>query len=98
MRLGPGDPKEELSPAERAALERDDPAEILAVFGYSLGRCPDGRRCEHDAAWAHPCDRDENGQYECERAACADPYEDADAETRRLWEDGVSTLMARSKS
>jgi hypothetical protein len=31
--------------------------------------CPDGQACEHEKEWAHPCDRDEAGNYECERIA-----------------------------
>jgi hypothetical protein len=58
---------EDLNPEERAALESNDPEWISACFGYDLAACPDGRRCEHDAAWAHPCSRDEHGEYECER-------------------------------
>jgi hypothetical protein len=65
---------EELSEDERAALDRDEPVEIKALFGYELERCPSGLPCEHDAAWAHPCDRDENGQYECERVRSVEPF------------------------
>jgi hypothetical protein len=53
---------------EKAAIIRNDAAEIERTFGYALAVCPDkSQRCVHDAAWAHPCDRDEHGEYECER-------------------------------
>jgi hypothetical protein len=29
--------------------------------------CPDGKPCEHEQHWAHPCDRDEDGTFMCER-------------------------------
>lgn len=29
--------------------------------------CPDGQACVAERDWAHPCDRDESGAYECRR-------------------------------
>ena len=59
---------------EVRALVNDDEAEITAVFGYPLARCPDGKcACLQDAAWGHPCDRDEHGEYECMRIGGSPP-------------------------
>lgn len=50
------------------ALLRGDEDEITRVFGYKLARCPNGEGvCFQDAEWGHPCDRDERGEYICER-------------------------------
>lgn len=29
--------------------------------------CCDGQLCRREAEYGHPCDRDESGQYDCER-------------------------------
>lgn len=55
---------------ELDALASGDEQRVEEVFGYVLARCPrgDGKVfCLRDAEWGHPCDRDEHGEYECER-------------------------------
>ncbi len=31
-----------------------------------IARCPSGKQCQRELEWGHPCDRDKDGNYECE--------------------------------
>lgn len=57
----------DLRDTEWAALLRDDPRELAALFGYDLTRCPGGGPCLYEAEWGRRCPRDEHSVLECER-------------------------------
>lgn len=76
---------------DRAVLDRNDAAEIERVFGYELASCPDGKRCERDAEWGHPCPRDERSEYECERLTALSP---AEIERRPFSSGSMTRLLA----
>ena len=47
--------------------------EAIREFTKKNGRepqalCPDRQPCRREDEWGHPCDRNEQGEYECERA------------------------------
>ena len=53
-----------------------EPNEAIREFVRNNGRepealCPDRQPCWQEDEWGHPCDRNEQGQYECYRSIAA---------------------------